>query len=205
MKIIRYLAIVVATATACSPTDHATPESDPDTSAATTVVDSILPLEEEIRRFKAALDDTPVESLEGGAASRDRLVRNLIEAIENNDTTAIRRMMISPAEFIDIYYPASRYARPPYRQSPAFVWYQIRQNSEKGIGRVLQRFGGRPTNYSGYECDEEELSVRNGSRLWDRCVVHWNPNARTAGTLSLFGTIIERNGRYKFVSYTNGL
>lgn len=205
MKIVRYLAVIVGAAAACSAPDHATPKSDPDTMAATTVIDSILPVEEEIRRFKAAFNDSTVESLQGGAATRDELVASLIEAIENNDTTAIRRMMISPAEFIDLYYPASPYARSPYRQSPALVWFQIRQNSEKGIGRVLQRFGGRPTNYSGYECGDGRPSIRDGIRLWDRCVVHWKPNAHTAGTLSLFGTIIEMDGRYKFVSYANGL
>ena len=196
MKHFRFAAAVLLCAAACGePGEPAT--------AVQAVVDSIHPIEEQVRRFKAARGNPTSTRLEDGAASRDELVHGLITAIENNDTAAIRRMMISPAEFIDLYYPSSPFTRRPYRQDPAFVWFQITQNSEKGIGRALQRFGGRPTRFAKYACDQEP-TLEGANRLWDGCVVHWNPG-QVAGTLRLFGTIIERNGRYKFVSYTNGL
>lgn len=190
--------------TACS--RHADPADTGTTSPAASqgVVDSIFPVEEEIRRFRLELNGATAERLEHSAPSRDELVNRLIGAIERTDSAEIGRLMISAAEFLDLFYPDSPYARPPFRQNPAFVWFQIGQNSEKGIGRAVQRYGGRPANFSGYDCDPEP-EIQGTNRLWNGCRVHWKPTADAAGTLRLFGTIIEREGRYKFVSYANDL
>ena len=41
------------------------------------VVDSLLPIEEELRRFRAAIGGSPVTALAHGSASREELVRRL--------------------------------------------------------------------------------------------------------------------------------
>jgi len=203
MNTIQILALIAALgAVGCNQPGDAAPAVSADTASSQAVIDSIRPIEEEVRRFKASIGYATAEQLEG-AASRDDLVQRLITAIERRDSVEVRQLMITPAEFIDLYFPSSAYTRPPYRQSPSFVWFQIAQNSEKGIGRALQRFGGQPTDYTGYECASEPVT-QGENRLWEQCVVRWNPG-QVAGTLRLFGTIIERNGRYKFVSYANGL
>jgi len=161
-----------------------------------THVDSILPPEEEQRRFRAGLEDPGV--LAGGAESREALVRAFVRAAERADTTAVRRMILSRAEFAYLYYPSSEFTHPPKRLSPALLWFLTMQESEKGIGRLFARRGGRPLGYVSSRCAPAPR-VEGENRLWDRCTV----TLREGKTERLFGTIVERDGRFKFVSYQN--
>ena len=168
------------------------------------VIDSILPVEEEIRRFQASLDSRPT-SLNDGAASRSALVTRFVRALEKNDTTALAKLVVTRAEFGTLIYPTSPNAAPPYRQSPQLVWLTRAASTEKSAGRLLRRFGGKPLGYAGYACDDK--SVREGAnRLWSGCVVRFTePGSRDTTRLRLFGSVVERDGRFKFLSLTNGL
>lgn len=166
------------------------------------VIDSILPVSEEIRRFKAAHaigEDN--HGLKRGVASREELVQRLIVAIERSDTTELRGLLIDAEEFINVYYPESMYARPPYRQNPAFVWFQIQQNGAKGLTRALQRFGGKDAGSARFSCATGPVLL-GAARTWENCTVDWElePNK-----LQLFGSIIEHARHFKFVSYANDL
>lgn len=169
-----------------------------------TIVDSIFPVEEEIRRFKAARPGNEVTQLGQAASSRDQLVSEMISAIENKDSTQLRARLIDDREFIDLYYPTSFYARQPYKQSPELLWFLMQQNSTKGMRRALERFGGKPLHYSGYECTDSVV-VEGENRIWQECRVRWAPAPGVQSPYRLFGSIIERAGRFKFVSYANDL
>lgn len=166
-----------------------------------TYVDSILPPEEQERRFREGLVEPA--GLGGGAESREALVRQLVQAIEQADTLAVRSMVLSRAEFAYLYYPSSAFSRPPRRMDPALLWFLSGQESEKGVGRLLERGAGGPLAYRGHRC-EPEPRVEDGNRLWNGCVValRWEGEERE---MRLFGPIIERGGRFKFVSYQNDL
>jgi hypothetical protein len=165
------------------------------------VVDSILPVAETVRRFRLAHGTAAGGALHGGATSRDELVARFLVALEQADTAAIRTLAIDAGEFIDLYYPNSAYARPPYRQSPAFLWFQFQQNSHKGISRALARYAGRPARFQRYRCAAQP-QVLGTSRLWHDCVVHWGLEP---DSIRLFGSILEHHGRFKFVSFGNDL
>ncbi len=168
-----------------------------------TIVDSILPIEEELRRFREAIPGEPPRALAGGAPSRDALVERFVKALEAADTAAFRDMLLTRAEFAWLYYPNTRYTAPPYELAPALLWFQIENGTSRGFGRLLDRMGGRPAYARGYTCPAD--GRREGSnRVWEDCVVHLRPPGAEARDLRLFGTILERDGVYKFVSYSNG-
>jgi hypothetical protein len=162
-------------------------------------VDSIFTPEESVRRFRVGLP--AVAGLSGGARSREGLVRKFVRAVERSDTATIRRLVLDRAEFAYLYYPSSPYAAPPYSQPPGLMWFQIQLNSEKGIVRVLRRFGGQPVPYKGHVCSAAPL--RQGeNRFWQECTMRLSAGGGTA-VKRLFGAIVERGGRFKFVSYAN--
>jgi hypothetical protein len=167
--------------------------------AAGTYVDSILPAEEELRRFREGLAETG--RLDGGESSRQALVRAFVRAVERADTAAARRMILSRAEFAYLYYPSTAFTRPPKRMAPALLWFLTLQESEKGVGRLFARRGGQPLGYVSHRCAPEPR-VEGRNRLWDRCIVTLRGDEGTKAE-RLFGTIIERDGRFKFVSYQN--
>ena len=165
-------------------------------------VDSILPPEEALRRFRRGLP--AVSTLSEASPSRDALVRRFVRAAESADTAAFRAMVLNRAEFAYLYYPPSPFARRPYLTSPALLWFLTQQHSEKGVTRLLRRYGGRPLGFAGAEC-EVEPSRQGENKLWQVCSVRYTTSAGDTLTRRLFGAIIGRGGQYKFVSYTNDL
>ncbi len=163
-------------------------------------VDSIIPIDEALRRFQADLD--PVTELSEASPSRDSLVRRFVRAVEANDSASIRSMVLTRAEFAYLYFPTTQYTSKPYEMEPALLWFLTQQNSEKGIKRMIRRFGGKELSYDRHTC-EAEPTVEGANRLWQRCEVIARAIAPDGSALRLFGTILERDGQFKFISYTN--
>ncbi|HLM67468.1 MAG TPA: hypothetical protein VK358_08075, partial [Longimicrobium sp.] len=150
--------------------------------------------------FRATVMRVP-ERLEPAAATRDALVRGFVRAIEANDTTFFRDHVMNRGEFAYFFYPESEFTRPP-RELPAdFVWFYMQQDSEKGIGRALARHGGEPMGYTGYACAPQPR-VMGRNRLWEGCVLRRVVGGQTVEE-RWFGSILERDGRFKFVSFVN--
>jgi hypothetical protein len=175
------------------------PEHSSPTPSRPEVVDSSLPLDEALRRFRLGLP--VVTTLSGGAPSREALVRRFVRAVEQRDTVAVRAMVLSRSEFADLYYPHSPFTREPHRQMAGLVWLFTQVNSSKGITRVFDRFGGGAVSYRGHRCNVRP-QCQGPNRLWDDCVVRIGEGPAPS-EVRLFGSIVERDGQLKFVSYAN--
>ncbi|MGZ8378085.1 MAG: hypothetical protein ACXW0Z_12710 [Gemmatirosa sp.] len=203
-------ALLLAACTGAASTDEgAAPPTRTDSAAAAAapsvqagaVIDSIIPIEEALRRFRAGLGDAPV-ALSSGSETRDALVERLARAVAARDTAALRELSLSAREFAYLYYPESPLARKPYEEPPALLWFRMREGSDRGLTRLLRRYGGQPFRVAGYAC--EAAPKREGrNALWERCRV---THVRAAGdtvTERLFGSILERGGRFTLVGYAN--
>ncbi|MCY7380091.1 MAG: hypothetical protein LH467_12245 [Gemmatimonadaceae bacterium] len=183
--------------------------SDPSTTTpgtvapARTIIDSILPPAEEMRRFRA--NGGPVRTmLTGGAVSRDALARAFVQALATRDTAMIRSLVVHHVEFADLYYPASRYARPPFRTPVGLIWTQIQLNSEKGITRAMDRLGGQPVRFLGLTCASRPDSV-GAARIDSRCSTRYVEPGGDTVSRRLFGAIVQLHGQAKFLSYSNDM
>lgn len=197
------LVLVVAVLLGCAGDVRPGADSEGNAAQATppaTVVDSVFPVEEEIRRFQAAYPGEVTELAEG-ESSRDALVARFVESLEAADSLDLARLSMTPQEFGYLYYPTSRYTEAPYRLSPALVWYQNQNVTGRGLTRLLRRYGGQELNYLSYECPEEG-EVEGENRFWHQCqIVHLFEGDTVR--IQLFGSIWERGGHYKFVGYAN--
>jgi hypothetical protein len=166
------------------------------------VIDSILPVEEELRRFRAALPGDSATMLTGASASREALVRRFVHALAANDTADLLRMAVRGREFADLYYPESPYTRSPYRQSPALAWSLIQNPSASALTRLVRRLGGHPIAYVSHRCDPKV--AREGRNVrYTGCLVRLVDERGDTVTKRYFGSILERDGQFKFLSYTN--
>lgn len=165
-----------------------------------TVVDSAVPIEVAVSRFRETIPEPAPVSLEG-ASSRDALVADFLEALERNDAATLNRLLISRAEFAYLYFPSSIYMNRPYQQDPGLVWFMMVNNSERSLRRVLSRDGGRPLGFRGYRCPETPL-IQGENRIWRDCVLL---GTRDGAPIErrLFGAIIERNQQAKFLTYAS--
>jgi hypothetical protein len=166
------------------------------------VVDSIFPVEEEVRRFKAKIGGAPLAALQSASESREALVRRIVRDVAMGDTTDLAATAITPREFIDLVYPSSPYTHPPYKESPAIVWMQIANPSNSGFLRLTRRLGGRAFEYESHRCaDKPERQGQN--TLWVGCTIRVLDPQHETITQTWFGTIIERDGRFKVMSFRN--
>lgn len=169
---------------------------------ATVAGDVLLPMPEMIARFQEGL---PVlDALgDGAASSRDELIAELVSAIEDSSAARLRSLRLDAAEFAWLYFPESRYTEKPYELPPETLWMLMDQNGLKGETRLLRRFGGRRLDVTGYTCEDEPR--REGpNTFWEQCLVT-RVGADGTRAMRLFGSIMERDGRYKFVSMSNDL
>jgi hypothetical protein len=112
-------------------------------------------------------------------------------------------MSVSAAEFGWLYYPHSMYVHPPHALDADVAWLLMAENSRKGIVRSLREYGARPLGFTGYRCDAEP-TVAGPTRLWQGCVLDVRMDGARV-TMRFFGTILEHDGRFKFLSYANDL
>lgn len=200
-------ALVTCAVAAC---DRSTPRTAADSQAAHIrdvvaaggVVDSIHPIEEHLRRFRA-MAGAQVDTLRHASISIDALVDRWAHAVATHDTTALNQIVIDRAEFAWLMYPSSPLSKPPYEAPPELLWGQILASSNDGAKTVLQRFGGKPLRIVRLECPAPKLEDSN--RLHEHCLVTVRSDSNAPMTARLFGTIFEHAGRFKFVGLSSGL
>jgi hypothetical protein len=188
------LVVVITLASACRERDA--------TAAPRTVSEpatvSVPTIESELARFRSGM--TEPTSL-AGPPSRDSLVRLFERALVARDSAALDRLQITREEFAYLYYPDSKMAQPPYELGPDVMWMQIQSQRYRGLRRLIAKFADRSFRIRGLECDPAQ---RQNAVVIHQCGV------RTSGAVAakperLFGSIIERHGRFKFVGYANRL
>jgi hypothetical protein len=203
------LALVLVVVAACERASERAGERSIDTSRAAAVapsagvIDSALPIDTLLHRFRAALPDTPTV-LAGGAASPEALTRALLAALAGADTATLRALAITPGEFAWLYYPHTRWTRPPYEMGPELVWLQVRANSEKGLTRLARRYGGQRLRFGALACPDS-AATEGPNTILEGCRVTFAVADSAPRELRLFGSLLRRDGRYKFVSYSNDL
>ena len=166
------------------------------------VVDSVLPREEALRRFRTGLPRA--DSLAGGSESRDALVLAFMRALAAEDTAAIAGLAVSRSEFAYLYYPTASEGLPPYDLTPGLMWFMLFERSNQGVRNLLQRYGGTKAEVLDHQCGTGHR--REGeNRVYGPCVVRWRSAAGDTVAARLFGRILERDGRFKFLSYANRL
>ena len=106
-----------------------------------TRVDSVVPREVALARFQQA--SPRATAFEGGAPSRDALVRAFVRAVETKDTATLRRLVISRGEFAYLFYPSRAQGLPPYSLSPDLSWFMTVEQSNRGVHHLVDELGGK--------------------------------------------------------------
>ena len=182
---------VIAVATVASVCGGRSAESKP---AST---DSKSTVEAELAVFRSDIPAPPAQL--AGAPSRDSLLRLFERGLARRDTAGLARLEISRAEFAYLYYPESKLAHPPYELDPQTMWTQIESQRDRGLHRLLEHFGGGKLHIRALDCRPPEPQRRI---IIHECSVMIR---RDAAPKQLFGSILERDGRFKFVGYANRL
>lgn len=172
------------------------------TRAPGTVVDSVFPMPEMIRRFRMDLPEP--KGLIGGAESRQALATQFVAALSATDRPALGRLTLSRAEFAYLYYPNSRDAAMANGMPPTLRWDIMTLASEKGIARALDRIGGKQLTLQALDCPTPPVTTGTIT-LHDDCTLRIGRADGSTFSGRLFGSIVEYAGRFKFAGYNNDM
>jgi hypothetical protein len=138
--------------------------------------------------------------LTGSAPSPSALAQSVLSALAQGDTAALHTLALSEEEFKEHVWPELPASRPERNLPFSYVWGDLRQKSEAALARTLAaqagqryelvgiRFLGDTTQYKTYVVHRRaELTVKDGA------------GAQTA--LRVFGSVLEKDGRFKVFSY----
>jgi hypothetical protein len=162
--------------------------------------DTLLQRDAALDRFRRGL--APVESLAPVALERDSLVQRFVRAVEAAETAALGELVLTPAEFAWLYYPTSPQGLPPYDLTADLMWDLLSRQTDRAVLRLLRVSGGRPLGYVAYYCPDEPV-VEGDNRIWSPCTITRVRSRGDTVTSRMTGPILERDGRFKFVSLTN--
>jgi hypothetical protein len=163
------------------------------------VIDRSMPVQAALREFQKSV--RRVDTLSHATGDRNALVADFMRALERGDSTRLVQLFISKAEFAWLYFPASIYMKQPYELPPEIAWLLTAADSEKGFKRLTDRLGGRQLAYAGVDCQREDRDSRH--TYWRDCFVKYSHPAQGRVQRRLFGSIMERDGKHKFLSYAN--
>ncbi len=205
------LACPLLTSACGSPNDGAgVPRSAADSQAAHVadvvaqggIVDSILPMAEHLRRFRATVI-SHADTLAHASPSIDALTARWARAVSTSDTAALNAMVLDRSEFAWLYFADSPMAKPPYEAPPELLWGQIMTSSDQGAQRMQNRHGGKPLEVAGVECPAP--APEGANRVYQNCTATLRSGSKPLPATRYFGSIIERDGRFKFISLANRL
>jgi hypothetical protein len=188
------LCSVTLLAAACTPRDEASPRHPEQ------VVDSVIPREEALRRFREGLPEVP--RFEGGAPSRDALLRAVAAGIAAHDTAALQALTVSRAEFAWLYYPTARQGLPPYDLAPALYWFTIDSRNHRALGHLLE--GSTPgLRFVSADCGTA-ATTEGANQVWGPCTFSLAPAAGGAVKVRYLSLVVEREGTWKVLQYSDG-
>jgi hypothetical protein len=133
-------------------------------------------------------------------ASVEELAGAVLEGIEAGRGDALWALALTREEFEGVVWPVLPASRPERNTPIDYVWGDLQQKSSSSLSRILHRYRGRRYDLAGVELAGE-------TRSYGSFLVHHDARLRvvaaggTPQTLDLFGSIIERDGRFKIFSW----
>jgi hypothetical protein len=133
-------------------------------------------------------------------SSIQNLAEEVLEAVESNDPDALLKLRINEREFKKYLWPEFPASDPKMNVPFSFAWGNLDQKSEKGARRALSQYGGNAYRFETIYF-QEKTEEYSGFKLYSQSVIVAKDNDGNLHELQFCGSIVERNGEYKFLSY----
>lgn len=132
--------------------------------------------------------------------SAEAAAREVLEALAARDIGTLAHLAVTEHEFRQIIWPELPSSRPEVNLPVAYAWGTLAQNSQGSLASTLATHGGRRYTLV-------TLRVTGRSTPYETFTVHRdvaldvNDEAGTRRQIRVFGSLLERNGRWKVFSF----
>ena len=132
--------------------------------------------------------------------SPEEAARQALELVAEGDAESLSQLALREGDFREAVYPRLPASRPERNTSAGFLWGMLHQRSRHALAFTLDRhrgqryeliavdFVGETTDYGPFQVHRETVltvSTPDGER----------------GTLRIFGSMLEQDGRYQIFSF----
>ena len=94
--------------------------------------------------------------------------------------------------------------KPPYDLEPGLMWFLHTERSDEGLSKAPPALRRQAHALVDYDCGPE-ASHEGENIVYGPCAVRWRTDGGDTLAVRLFNQILERGGRFKFLSYGNRL
>lgn len=138
--------------------------------------------------------------LPGSVESPEALARAVLTAVERRDAHALRALALNKDEFTEHVWPELPAARPERNLSASFVWGDLSQKSNIMLRETLAAHGGKKYELAGIRFLGETTQYRSYRVQRESELTVKGPDGAQR-QIRMFGSMIEKGGRYKVFSY----
>lgn len=132
--------------------------------------------------------------------SPEALAAAVISAVERRDATVLRGLALDEQEFREHVWPELPSSRPERNLPFSYVWGDLHQKSEAGLGQTLAKHGGR--HYSLIDVTfRGEPSRYPTYTVYRETVLKVRDERGAEAELRLFGSSLEKDSTWKVFSY----
>jgi hypothetical protein len=133
-------------------------------------------------------------------ASPAALANLVLIALEKRDAAALRALALDEQEFREHVWPELPAARPERNLPLSYVWGDLHQKSEASLAATLGSHGGQHFEFVGVRFLGRSTQYETYLVHRETVVIVKDGNGGTL-ELQLFGSTLEKNGRFKVFSY----
>lgn len=132
--------------------------------------------------------------------SPEDVAREALTLFEAGDSAALLRLALTEADFRAAVYPRLPASRPERNTSARFLWEMLQQRSRNSLAYTFDRYRGRSyelvaVDFVGETTDYGQFRIHRETVLTVRA------SDGQRGTLRLFGSMLEQQGRYQIFSF----
>ena len=138
--------------------------------------------------------------LQGAAESLDDLLHTVERGLAESDTARLQDLMIDEREYREILFPAFPVSHPPINASFETVWVLQYPDSQRGLERILERYGGRDVRVTAIRFDEPDQDFVNFV-LHETSHVDVTIDGEPFRNVRLFGSVVEVGDQWKVLTY----
>ncbi len=132
--------------------------------------------------------------------SIEDLAEEVLKAVASNDPEALLKLRVSEKEFRKFLWPEFPASQPKMNVPFGFAWDNLNQKSEKAARRALSKYGGGKYRFESIYF-QEKTETYDSFKLYSQSVLLVRDPEGAVQEFDFCGSIVERNGEYKFLSY----
>ena len=132
--------------------------------------------------------------------SPDQLGLAVVDALNRKDIAHLNRLRVQREAFMDWIWPAFPESRPPSNFPGDFAWSNMNKKCNTGMKKWIARYGGHNLKFVGIRFDRPSETYE-GFQLLRGTVLTLQNAAGEKRELSILGSVIVKNNRYKLLSY----